>query len=220
MLDAALAELLERGYPSVTMLGVARRANASKETLYAWFGSRLGLFQALVERNADVSADHLTAALAGGAEPHHALTEYARGLLTLLVGEGSVALNRAAAGSPELAEVLLRSGRHRVGPVVEGYLAGLHARHVLAAPDAAAAYRLLYGLTVQDTQIRVLLGEPPPSRDEITDRAREAVTRFLVLTSDLTGRRGRSSALAPERAQAGARTGMPSSSAAPDNSPS
>jgi AcrR family transcriptional regulator len=182
VLDAALAELLERGYPAVTMLGVARRAQASKETLYVWFGSREGLMEALVERNADRTADHVREALDHDADPVEVLVRYAEGLLSLLVSAGSVALNRAAASSPDLAAVLLRAGRHRVGTVVEEYLAGLHARGVLDAPDAAAAFRLLYGLTVQDTQIRVLLGEPPPPPDVIAARSREAVTRFLRLS--------------------------------------
>ena len=45
------------------MLSVARRAGASKETLYSWFGNRDGLLRALIERNADTSAERVAAAL-------------------------------------------------------------------------------------------------------------------------------------------------------------
>lgn len=48
----AVATLAEYGYRESTMLEVARRASASKETLYAWFGSKPGLFQAVIRRNA------------------------------------------------------------------------------------------------------------------------------------------------------------------------
>lgn len=182
MLDAALDQLIDDGYESVTMQRIAVRAGASKETLYAWFGSREGLLQELIERNADHSARQVEAALQRPAAVSATLTGYAVGLLSLLTSPASVALNRAAMTSPALAELLLRSGRHRVGPLVERYLDQAHTAGELHAPDSAAAFQLLYGLVVQDTQIRVLLGEPPPTRTAITRHAALSVERFLQLT--------------------------------------
>lgn len=185
VLDAALAELVENGYDSTTMLSIASRAGASKETLYSWFGSRDGLLRALIERSADGSALRvrraLDDALDGDADARQTLLGYSVGLLTLLTSAGSVALNRAAMTNLDLAELLLASGRHRVGPVVEGYLARLHAEGDLYAPDPPAAYRLLYGLVVEDTQIRVLLGERPPTSEQIQARCERAVDHFLTL---------------------------------------
>ncbi len=183
VLDAALDELLEHGYEQVTMASIARRAGASKETLYNWFGNRTGLFTALIEANADGSATRVSAALADDTDPIATLTGYAAGLLTLLTSPPSVALNRAAMTDLELAEVLLASGRHRIGPVVEHYLAQLHERSVIHAPDPAEAFTLLYGLIMEDTQIRVLLGEKPPSSAAIGRRATSAVERFVALSS-------------------------------------
>lgn len=180
---AALAELVEHGYERVTMLGIASRAGASKETLYSWFGSKEGLFAALIKANADQSAERVERALAGGEDPVDTLTGYAVGLLTLLTSPGSIALNRAAMSSPELAEVLLAHGRHRVGPLVETFLAQLCDDGVLSFSDPGQAFELLYGLVLQDTQIRVLLGEPPPSAEAISTRAGTAVQNFLTLTA-------------------------------------
>ena len=53
---------------------------------------------------------------------------------------------------------------------------------LLAISDPPGAFMLLYGLVVQDTQIRVLLGEPPPTRREIERRAEDAIADFLRLT--------------------------------------
>lgn len=76
------------------MLGIARRAGASKETLYAWFGGRAGHFAALIEEHADV-----TASRSGRRWPaEQTLVPFATGLLTLRTGERSIVLNRA--GSP------------------------------------------------------------------------------------------------------------------------
>ena len=172
---------MEEGEAAMTMLAVARRAGASKETLYRWFGSRDGLLTALIEENADRAAERVRDALDGDAEPRATLVGFATGLLTLLTSDGSVAINRAAMGSPELAAVLLASGRHRVGPIVEAYLGRLDEHDDLAVADPGDAFELLYGLVVRDTQIRVLLGETPPTAPTIADRAGDAVDRFLAL---------------------------------------
>lgn len=181
MLDAALDELLEHGYERVTMLGIARRAGASKETLYNWFGSKEGLFGELITRNADASAAAIESALGADQPAYDTLVGYATGLLSLLTGPGSLALNRAAMSAPDLASALLAQGRHRVGPIVERYLAHLVEQGVLVAVEPGQAFELLYGLVVQDVQIRVLLGESPPSAADVATRAREAVDRFVVL---------------------------------------
>ncbi len=47
VLDAALTVLERQGYAGTSMLDIAREARASKETLYAWFGDKKGLFAAL-----------------------------------------------------------------------------------------------------------------------------------------------------------------------------
>jgi AcrR family transcriptional regulator len=183
VIDAAFAELVDHGAEQVTMLGIAERAGASKETLYSWFGNRLGLLRAMIEENADGAAARVKEAIDGDDDPHETLVGFSIGLLTLLTDPRSVALNRAAMTSPELAETLLASGRHRVGPIVEEYLARLSEAGELSIDDAAAGFRLLYGLVIQDTQIRVLLGEPPPSPEAIREQATRAVEAFLRLTT-------------------------------------
>ena len=196
VLDAAFELLAERGYRGTTMAAVAERAGSSKETLYAWFGSKQGLFTALIRRQAEATNRAVAAALdAGdhGSDPATTLTAFATNLLRLLLGGRSVALNRAAitelggsAGDQEpgaLAATLLAQGRHRTGPLVETYLARLAAAGQLRIDDPAEAFQLLYGLVVRDLQIRVLLGEPPPEEAALADQARVAVDRFLALTA-------------------------------------
>jgi AcrR family transcriptional regulator len=187
ILDAVVELLAERGYQGTTMAAVAARAGSSKETLYAWFGSKQGLFTALIRRQAEAANQAVAAALDGdgGHDPAATLTAFATNLLMLLLGERSVALNRAALAEPdgELAAVLLAQGRHRTGPIVEAYLARLAAEGHLGIDDPADAFQLLYGLVIKDLQIRVLLGEPPPAPDALAEQARVAVERFLALTA-------------------------------------
>ncbi|GAB95457.1 AcrR family transcriptional regulator [Kineosphaera limosa] len=185
VLAAALDELIERGAAGVTMAGVARRADASKETLYSWFGNRDDLLGELIEANADDSVHRVRQALEGAPDDlpavREALIAYARALLTLLTSPASIELNRAAMTTPNLAGRLLTSGRHRAGPVVEEFLHRLNSAGLLHIDDPARAYRTLYGLVVRDSQIRVLLGEEPPSSAQIDADAEAAVEAFLVL---------------------------------------
>lgn len=99
----------------------------------------------------------------------------------MLVGERSIAINRAAMAAPELAEVLLAEGRFAAGPIVEKYLARLDDIGVLRIADPVAAFRMLYGLVVQDTQIRVLLGDRRPTHEELRAQAAAAVETFVGL---------------------------------------
>jgi AcrR family transcriptional regulator len=177
--------IVSQGHAAATMQAIAEEAHASKETLYAWFGDREALVAALIRANADASSADLSRSLGqpvtDPAAARATLEGYARALLTLLTGDVSVALNRAAMSSPALAAELLDSGRHRVGPIAVSYLAELYTAGVSPHPDAPAAFSFLYGLVVQDTQIRTLLGEPAPSSRAIADRARWAVRTFLAV---------------------------------------
>ncbi|MEV2275570.1 TetR/AcrR family transcriptional regulator C-terminal domain-containing protein [Nocardiopsis sp. NPDC049922] len=182
-LDAALAELLEHGAAGITMQAVATRTGSSKESLYTWFGNRQGLLAALIERQAQQVNTAVATAIDRTADPRTTLNAIARNLLTLLVSDASVALNRAAMTSPELAELLLRHGRHTTGPLITAFLDRMADQGLLHIHAPEEAFQLLYGLTVRDLQIRVLLGERPPTDQDIRTQAHHAVDLFLTLTA-------------------------------------
>lgn len=181
MLASAREVVLTRGYADTTMLAVARAAGASKETLYRWFGSKSGLMSVLVSDEGESTLHAVRAALdRPDDEPRAVLGDFGTRLLTLLVGPFSVMANRAAMTDPGLGDVVRQHGRHRVGPVVQSYLAEQHLRGCLAVPEPPAAFGLLYGLIVQDTQIRVLLGEDPPDARAVRHQAVNGVSAFLL----------------------------------------
>ena len=189
VLDAAAAELTARGYEPTTMLAVARAAGASKETLYSWFGSKEGLFAALIERNAKQTNERVSAALATDAPPEEVLVGFATNLQTLLLGDAALAINRAAMNAPELARLLLEHGRFRTGALVERYLAGLMDRGMIRVHDPASAFQVLYGLVIEDRQIRALLGDAVPDDDARQSHAKDAVDRFLTIMRPVDERR-------------------------------
>lgn len=167
------------------MSAVAARAGSSKESLYAWFGSKESLVAELIRRQSARTNAAVETALAASEPPRDVLVGIATNLLHVLLSETSLALNRAAMSSPALAVILLQQGRHTTGPLIERYLGQLHRQGVIEIGDVAEAFRLFYGLTIQDSQIRALLGESPPEVVERVRRAELAVSRFLSLTAPL-----------------------------------
>ena len=65
MLDAAIRVFSERGYHSASMDEIAEKAGISKPMLYAYFGSKEGLYLAAIRR----SGEALMRAIADAAEP-------------------------------------------------------------------------------------------------------------------------------------------------------
>lgn len=186
---AAAAEILEQeGAAALSTRRVAERARASKETLYARFGSRRGLLEALVQRQSGCTNALLRAALDGppGEPVRGVLVDAVSGLLELLTGARSLALNRAAiAGVPgdaDLAGILYQRGRATTGPLFEALLARATEQGELDCPDPAEAFGVLYGLAVRDAQIAALLGAGPAwPAQAVRDRAADAVHLFYRL---------------------------------------
>jgi AcrR family transcriptional regulator len=164
VLTAALDLLVENG-DGLTMTAVARRASCSKETLYKWFGDRDGLLTATVQwQAAKVRMPLVDRSGLNAKSLRASIEQFARDLLTVLIGEISVTLNRtavthAAQEKDSLGAIVLENGplaiRRRLKPILE---AGRDAR-LLRFDSSEDAYRTFFGLVVRDVQIRLLLGD-------------------------------------------------------------
>lgn len=184
ILDIAKATMIETGVDQTTMLRIANEAGASKETLYNWFGTKTGLVEALCVREADVMNHAIAAALADESQDMRTVLEnLAIGLLRTLLGEWSLSINRAGMQSPEIAVTVLNSGRFSVGPLVEAYLEQQADRGAIRIFSGDDAFRLLFGLVMQDAQTRALLWNQADDPADYPARARVAVDRFLRLVA-------------------------------------
>lgn len=123
--EAAYALVGEKGFGGTSMLAVAKRAKASNETLYRWYGDKIGLFTALIEDNAAGVQDLLEDALSKGSDPIETLAALGPRLFELLTSDRAIALNRAAAadGTGELGAALTRAGREKVMPLIAQVIA-------------------------------------------------------------------------------------------------
>ena len=187
ILNVALSVLAERGYRGASMIEIAKRAQASKETLYAWFGDKRGLFEELVRWQAERLEAVLGPSLERDAdEPSEVLRGFAVELQRLLLGERSVVINRAAISeaptNPTLAKILAAQGRDSIVPKLERYLESRRAQGRLKFEGVGTAVDALIGLAIGDQQVRRLLGVlPMPEPEQIEARAGRAVRGFLSL---------------------------------------
>lgn len=189
-IEAAAYELLaERGFAGTSMLAIARKARASNETLYAWYGDKRGLFRAMVESNAEAAAARLRDTLAGGADLRETLAEFGAALLQVILSDRAISLNRVAAAdlSGETGRILGASGRGRILPELAGAIARLTPE--LDGAEAERRAALFLRLLIGDSQIRRVIGVTgAPTPEECDTLAKTAVTLFLATLSGLGGR--------------------------------
>lgn len=181
---AAYKLLKERGYSGTSMLGIAKTAKASNETLYRWYGDKNGLFKTMVESNARATKAALDAAIRNDADPLATLENVAPILLTMLLGDKAISLNRAAASdeSGQLGATIAAGGRHSVLPLIEKLIEQGLATGRLAAPSASVAAEWFLSLLIGDLQIRrVIRTLPEPSDKDIRSRAAAATSAFRKL---------------------------------------
>ncbi|WP_375230086.1 TetR/AcrR family transcriptional regulator [Roseobacter sp. S98] len=185
--NAAYAVLEAKGYGGTSMLGIARQAKASNETLYNWYGDKHGLFQALVTRNAEEVKSYLETELESDNDALSILGTLGPKLLKLLTGDRSVALNRAAAADStgELGATLSKAGREAVFPLLEQVLKRAKNEGQLHFDHAGEAVGLYLDLLIGDQQIRRVIGRlPAPTGAALDDRAARAVAHLRTLLSD------------------------------------
>ena len=186
ILDVAVEVLAERGYRDATMLEVARRSSASKETLYAWFGNKPGLFESVIRRSAERILRALNGHLDGDVPVEAALTGFGRAMAAQLLGDHAVAIDRAAISEafsgPGLAGSLSRLCREPIHGALVRYLEQCDARGLLNVEDANEAVGTFLGLLLGDARTQRLLGVlDAPCESDIDVRATRAAGQFLRL---------------------------------------
>ena len=184
--QAAYEVLAKRGYEGTSMLTIAKQAKASNETLYNWYGDKLGLFRSLVVRNAVEVKQLLEQKLAERFPPLAALQTIGPELLSLLVGDRAISLNRAAAAdsSGELGNAITEAGRNTVAPLIGQLLENARDEGSLKFDNTEDALVLYLNLLVGDLQIRRAIGAiPKPTSKAILKRADNALAQLQNLLS-------------------------------------
>lgn len=184
IMQAAYEIVAERGYGGTSMLAVAKRAAASNETLYKWYGNKQGLFTAMVEENAREAAVLLQDSLESGRDPSGTLDHVGPALLRLVTGDKAIALNRAAAGDATdrgiLGRTIAKSGRETIAPLLMQLFEQAREAAVMDFDDAATVTETYVSLLIGDLQIRRVIGVQPTLKPEEIERRAERAQRLTM----------------------------------------
>ncbi|MEM0900038.1 MAG: TetR/AcrR family transcriptional regulator [Pseudomonadota bacterium] len=191
VLDCALAVLVAGGEKAITTAKIAKSANCSKESLYKWFGDRDGILSAMITHQASkVKVPAESAAIMRSLDEYRRdLNSFGIGLLTVLSGSTSLALNRLAIGQSNstaspLGDLLVARGRRMVRDRGKSLIERAKMAGHIRYDNADLANDTFYGLLVADGHVRMLLGERVSYMVEALDRERHverAVEQFLKL---------------------------------------
>ncbi|MBV8704402.1 MAG: TetR/AcrR family transcriptional regulator [Acetobacteraceae bacterium] len=183
-LDAATTAFLEKGYANTTLDDVIARSGGSRQTLYALFGGKQGLFEALVSDRCSKIFEPL--ALEGLPEraPDEVLLDLGVRYLDTVLEPDTLGVYRvvvAEAGSmKELGERFWEMGPGRTRALLARYFARQARLGGLRLEDPEQAANEFLGMLLGPYQMQCLLGlRDRPSRDELTRFVSTAVARFL-----------------------------------------
>lgn len=181
MRDAAIDLMFELGY-AVSMDAVAQRAGCSKQTVYAHFGSKEGLFRSVV---AELLGPIGASLCADDTDLDTALRRFARAHLEHLAQPRTVTairmLTTDIARFPDEARALFDAGALSIQRQLAACLSAAMERGELRRDDADALAELLLGMLVGFDVDRRRLGLPgrdtPAEREAWCDRVVDTFLR-------------------------------------------
>jgi len=185
ILQAASHHFNTHGFERASMDVVAADADVSKMTIYSNFGSKEGLFEAVVrERTQLVVGGRAGAEALDPKRPQKALMAIGEQFLSLTREDEALgqfrSLYGAAGAQPEACQAFYRQGADRLIGDLPAYLRRANAAGTLKVRNARQAADLFLSMFLGDGHIRGLLKLAMP--DAAKDRAllREAVRVFIA----------------------------------------
>lgn len=183
-MDAATQVFLEKGYAGATLDDVIARSGGSRQTLYALFGGKQGMFEALVsERSASIfesfSADDLS-----NRPPDEVLNRFGTRYLQIITTPEALGMYRLVvaegAARKELVELFWRLGPGSGRSLLARYFAEVMQRNALQLDDPEQAAGHFMGMLLGTMHMECLLGlRGTPALAEIADSVAQVVKQFL-----------------------------------------
>lgn len=184
ILAAANDLFLSDGYLQTTMEAIADRAGVSKATLYAHFGNKAGLFEAIVDGLCHRLFEPVRRPTTQSASPREILLVLARQYMKLMLEPSSIGLFRALVSDEEVrGELGGRSYGAGAGAALSelaAYLEDWTNQGLLSVDDCGLAAEQFFGMLGGNAQVRALLGVCEQiSEKELSRMTKGAVSTFL-----------------------------------------
>jgi len=184
-MEAARSHFFAHGLERASVDAIAAEAGVSKMTVYSNFGSKEGLFEAVVQDRTDrVMGGSAGVQTLDPLQPHQAL---------LAVGEQFLALTReddalgkfrsvysAAGAYPEACRAFYRQGPERLNNELAAYLRRANAAGTMKVKNPRLAADVFLAMFLGDGHIRGLLMLEMPDARENKALLREAVRVFMA----------------------------------------
>lgn len=190
MIDAAAAVFFENGFERTSLSAIVRRSGGSLSTLYQLFGSKEGLFEAMITQRCGEIMEPLTGSDLSAQCPQQTLSRVAMGLLGVLMDPEAQGLWRMVMGEGikfrHLPEIYFRCGPDILFSAMRAYLAGLHAHGTIHSPDPAASAEAFCMMVHGQVFFRVVTGlQPPMDQAEREEHVRKVVAMFMRMVAPL-----------------------------------
>lgn len=166
ILDAAGKVFFEQGFSATSVDAVIAHVGGSKRTIYNEFGSKEGLFAALVERCADRAVSVLIEDEAQGRDVRKTMTDFGSQLLQVYQTDDLIGIFRTslveAERFPRLARTVYEKGPGRAASHLTRILEDAKARGEIQVIDCAGVANHFVSMIRGNQYLKVVLGLRPP----------------------------------------------------------
>ncbi len=184
ILRAATMLFLERGYMGTSTDAIVERSGGSKETVYAHFGSKAGLFEAVVEQAAGTPIAALRNPSLDATQPERELRRIGIDFLTALADAEAMALMRLIVAEteriPEIRSVFERSGPMQAEAAIASFLERCRAARSLSILDTKA-YAAVFAALVLAPLLGSLVTTRLLSKEAVAEHIEMVVPLFVKL---------------------------------------
>ncbi|HZH53545.1 MAG TPA: TetR/AcrR family transcriptional regulator [Microvirga sp.] len=183
LVEIAAQVFLENGYGGTTIDLVAARAEASKATIYSFFGDKQALFATIVQDRTERILSAFLDIEPARRDVQAALVHIARRYLEIVLAPEAVGLYRLiiaeGARFPDVAETFYHCGPKRISEHFADILGQWRERGLIALDDPAlTAAQFLEGVR-GDLHLRVMAGLAPQDLDAAVEYRVQNIVRTL-----------------------------------------
>lgn len=184
ILEAAAEVFFEQGYAATSIDEIIARIGGSKRNIYKEFGSKDGLFTALISESADNALRALAVEEIRGRNLRETLLGFARRLLTVYMSPKLIGVLRVIMAEafrfPDLAKAFYERGPGRASARLAEVLKEARDQGEIVVDDCGMAADLFAGMLRDNVHLQVVLGlRSPLTPSEIENSAKTAVAIFL-----------------------------------------
>lgn len=184
IIAAAKSVFFEDGYQLASMDRIAERAGTTKRTVYDHFGSKEGLFSAVIEFGCRLFVDALPKVESLPPEPRTGINAFLNHVAAVVAAPDGIRFQRLVIAEaeryPEFGEVLYQTALVGAEAVLVRYLDGRVAAAQLAVHDTRMTARLLMDLATNSVRLRGLLSLKNREDSKFTDAARAAAVDLFL----------------------------------------